>query len=757
MKWNLVWMVICLAVQLGAQPRLGEFLSVKGWQGTITVQGKAVGLSSAFGSKDDWRVSYTAQVNVKLDTYSPFGQFWSGLATGTAILDHQDVLTSADGCTVTTKMIGTGAITGAGGNQVFLYAGPGDQYSFVMIPTNVPVKVTVTTVCGGTTSTQNGVPERNWWPDIGRTTLFPFPATGLALIRDHTAKIQMPLVLFTSLFSGQPPPEPTVNVHWDLKGIASELELIIEPQSFDSWRPEAGKNEKVPGNDLSIKATLQYADGTPLKPNDKAQKMEFQLIDVSKEPGITMNFPLKGVASSDPDLQFDAPRNAGLPLLVKDKDQAESTGAPHETATAIVSAYDWGAWGTVKVTAVTVDGRRIVGYLKGDKSQTAVRLPKRSVDSKIADVWKQQTGVNKPDNDDSEKEPVGLKNCEGDGLTLYEEYRGFQEKGKHIEGNPNKKDLFIRNDGGSVLEPGIDLYADISGMEVHKDLNKDEFNSTDRAVNANTQAAPHRVLQHGLWMKVCPGTDGGATRVTNRAMRDRPGTVTFICIQPPDVAGSSTNLFNLAPGGVAVSYEKTVAHELLHGSGVDHHGDTDIHYNFTLIPAGLATNTRGRAYYEVGGGAATVRDEKTGEDLAERDAARAESDLARTRAAYDWMVAQGWIERGPLTEVVIEVMYRLKYTRTHYVGRSGGEHSGDDQCVMRYFFAENYPSLADDTVFFKVPPGTEPSGVKLCANPAGSGVNADGRSPQGRYSDSSQTLGCGSWVCINDAIPPGAH
>ncbi len=147
MSWAWVLIAVCLTVPLSAQSRLGEYLGVKGWQGTITVQGTTTGVSSALGIKEDWRVSYTAEVNV------------------------------------TTKMIGTGA----GGNKLFLFAGPGDNYSFHMEPTNVPVKVTVTTVCKDGTATQDGLPERNWWPDVNRNITFPFPEKGFLLSRDYLA------------------------------------------------------------------------------------------------------------------------------------------------------------------------------------------------------------------------------------------------------------------------------------------------------------------------------------------------------------------------------------------------------------------------------------------------------------------------------------------------------------------------------------------------------------------------------------------
>src|SRR5207248_2625192 len=114
------------------------------------------------------------------------------------------------------------------------------------------------------------------------------------------------------------------------------------------------------------------------------------------------------------------------------------------TATANIACYDYGAYGKIKVTA-EVAGGEIVGYLQGDASKTAkpVLLPKRKDNSFIADAWKDDNGVSDlGDDDDSEDSPAG-DGHKGDGLTLYEEYRGFSENLRHIRTDPITKDLLI--------------------------------------------------------------------------------------------------------------------------------------------------------------------------------------------------------------------------------------------------------------------------------------------------------------------------
>lgn len=89
------------------------------------------------------------------------------------------------------------------------------------------------------------------------------------------------------------------------------------------------------------------------------------------------------------------------------------------------------------------------------------------------------------------------------------------------------------------------------------------------------------------------------------------------------------------------------------------------------------------------------------------------------------------------------------------VGVPQGESSGDQDCVMRYYFSTFYPSTKDRDTYYLVEPGTEPLGLQLCRSGAGTGVNDAGRQPQPRYGDAKAGCGnCFSQICPNDAVPP---
>jgi hypothetical protein len=390
------------------------------------------------------------------------------------------------------------------------------------------------------------------------------------------------------------------------------------------------------------------------------------------------------------------------------------------------------------VTGTLPDGSQIVGHLKGDSAQQNVRLPKRQSNSYIADSWKKDQGVtDKPDNDDSEENPVGLPKCQGDGLTLYEEYRGFYENGKHIEGNPKKKDFFVRNLVGAEAEAGIWLFSDLSGLEVHKDLTDAEFDKFPgtRVINGNKDGkTPHVVDQHGVLIATCQDQNGGATYGKPAGVRFRPGLVLGICIQGRYQAGRSlTQQYSLSAVDLATGYDRAVAHELFHSVGVEHHGEFDKGTILVYIHGPQSTEKPSPVpSLSWGDTPITIQDEHTGKDL-----------------AADWYAAV-------LASVGNRPLYWASWAQDMYVAQVNRQHSGDDQCVMRYMFAQLYPAGGDDAlVFYYVPPGTEPAGLQLCDTSDGTGINAPDHKPRPRYLGAAPDRGnCKAWVCVNDNVPP---
>ncbi|MDP3068665.1 MAG: hypothetical protein Q8N18_00170 [Opitutaceae bacterium] len=89
------------------------------------------------------------------------------------------------------------------------------------------------------------------------------------------------------------------------------------------------------------------------------------------------------------------------------------------------------------------------------------------------------------------------------------------------------------------------------------------------------------------------------------------------------------------------------------------------------------------------------------------------------------------------------------------VGMPQGPHSGDQDCLMRYYFATFYPKKGAVETYYQVTPGTERIGMDLCRSGTGTGINAASHQPQARYFNAAGSAGnCFKQICPNDAVPP---
>jgi hypothetical protein len=550
--------------------------------------------------------------------------------------------------------------------------------------------------------------------------------------------------------------------NWRLvpKGLP-EIELVVgitgideqrRETPYEDWLPRGSAKEETPGGRLRVTARLQASDRSPVK--IRAKQFRFELQGTSREPGVCMNWPNllgpgdKVAPDSQFDLRFDG--RAGKTDAQKQVQTVQpnvgSEGLPE--AETWVESFDFGAWSNLVVTAELSDGRKLIGHLDGQPQQGIISLPKRSGDSLIADAWKKQwnLGIGARDDADDEKVPAGEPGCDGDGLTLYEEYRGFFENGRHVRGDPRRKELFIYNACGAVALPGIALFQRLTGLVVHRGLRDDERNYQipgDRtAINGYFDKGPHRALQHRVEILVC-----GVTRDRGGGVRTKDPAAAYRHLRPKDVE----NVFVEGPGlrfweeqyGLSMAdrprqFDVAMAHELLHTVGVEHHGDADSSLKLEALSDGSPAHANAR--WEVWGEPVKQRllDEATGADITESSARRA---LKARDAGKSANMALGPAVENPWA------VQRLQ------IGNESGESSGDTDCVMRYWLADAYPRRGTVNTNYLVPPGTEPVGTKICSSTRGTTINAP-RKPQPRYFDAAPTRGnCRSWICVNDAIP----
>jgi len=584
---------------------------------------------------------------------------------------------------------------------------------------------------------------------------FKYPDRGLILDNRATAQALGVLIF-------DPPPQVhllTWNVHYHVEPVTDELRLEITSSKYDTWRPSAepgpqscvgcASGAPKPGESIEFTAAVKRASGQPAQV--QVDRFVWELTGTSREPGIALNSPpILTDEYMGPDLKLDT--QPGQLATGSDGQKVERSSPASPEDRAVVLPYDWGGWSTLQVTAYLKDGRKLVGKYQGSQEE-GVRLPKRA-DSFIADAWKNQTGASGADQDDKETDPAGEDGCDGDGLTLYEEYRGFYENGKHIEGNPKRKDLFIFNKCGAVAEPGITLFQSLTGLQVHKDLREDERNySIDgdyTAINGHFDKGPHRVVQHRVEITWC-GTSrggGGGTKALNVTFSDshhmRPKDVENVYVERPD-SRYWTQQYGVSTDDQPRQFDVALAHELLHTVGVDHHGEGDNTVRFQAFAAGATPNPTGHAAWLFWNTdiVVTLLDEATGTDIGESSASRALRTADLAAQLKDVPPAVQALMEGPDWLV-----------QNYQIGVENGESSGDENCVMRYWLSDAYPKKGTERTLYLVPPGTEPVGTQICTSPAGKTINAD-RKPQPRYFNAAETRGsCKFWVCVNDAIPP---
>jgi hypothetical protein len=358
----------------------------------------------------------------------------------------------------------------------------------------------------------------------------------------------------------------TVSIHIRATGPKEEVEaVIIPPDNYTGWIPQAGDNEETPGNTITIRAELQLKGQPGKKPQQKTGQFKWELTEVSHEPGVCGNWPKtpkKENGTFPPDLKID-------PSQAADGQSAQSdTGLKASQVT--VTSYDWAPYGKVKLTFIPDDkSKPIEAYVKSTpnvrsgRGVTTLTIPQDDDGNRIADALDKKLGGGKTSADD-DNSPVG-DGTTGDGLSYWEEARGFRVQGKQQPTNPRKKDFFVFNPDKLDLS----LFTSQSGITVHQ-LNEDEFCDSCDSTNSN-----HNVLNaaskgssgwlgnvHVVVIRIGSAGEGGGG--LSGCAGCSPKDCTEIRINTAQTAGLGAAQLNMV-----------VAHELAHCSNVYHHGDAD--------------------------------------------------------------------------------------------------------------------------------------------------------------------------------------
>jgi hypothetical protein len=284
--------------------------------------------------------------------------------------------------------------------------------------------------------------------------------------------------------------------------------VIVKPRGYETWLPMAGPYLTLPGtNPVVVMAELRLK-GTPAPPPVRRARFRFELVDVSREPGYCLNAPPQGEADDDFDLGLAKP---GGIIPGSSPPQTYETENLGNSAMAVVFVYDHGAFGRMRVTAITDTGEEIPAHVEGEPDRKTLNLPKDDNNNRIADAWEQDEGTWGEVTDagwDEADEPDDHE-VNGDGIGLYEKYRGFMFAGEHERLKARRKHVFIHDPDGLVhvnLDSVMDFEA-ASKLRV-RFVEDDTWTGSGaaggdkRIVNFNTSGHGHAVDQHALHVRL---------------------------------------------------------------------------------------------------------------------------------------------------------------------------------------------------------------------------------------------------------------
>jgi hypothetical protein len=338
------------------------------------------------------------------------------------------------------------------------------------------------------------------------------------------------------------------------------LGVLLE-RDDDNWIPAAEVQASCPPSGgtpaTTLTARLYEFTEEGWAPTEQKRPITIRFTGRSKEKGRALNMPVLSGPEQGPDLYFPAPANAAF-ACADDPTGGNTffgrcTTKPEVNETRItVQAADFGGFGVTDamcpgcVQLVKFRGsivqRGSAGTATRFGANLDVSVPKDDNRNGIADAARMWERADPAEDLDD----VPQSDWPGDGITAYEEYRGFYVAGCHVRTDPAVKDLFVAN-------PGFDLnlFRTASGLMVWELWAPKEWRDADRVVNFNRGHAL-LVAQHGL-------------RLLNR--QTKPGIAGFATTYGPP-----RRVHEVVIEGNRGTAD-TVAHELGHAVGMYHHGE----------------------------------------------------------------------------------------------------------------------------------------------------------------------------------------
>jgi hypothetical protein len=288
--------------------------------------------------------------------------------------------------------------------------------------------------------------------------------------------------------------------------------VIIPPPDFEQWLPAGGIDGDKPGGSLGISVQLRHK-GEKVPAEDMTGTFYVTLEKVSRQPGVCVNAPPKDKAGTDPDLRLQQTDD----FWISDDEGLRGQSAEDSNEQSVtIDCYDFGAFGRLRVEVVANDGTKLQAHLEADPGKDYFDIPKDDNSNHIPDGWEEDNSVPEglPPTWDEAENPAGQRTL-GDGISLYEKYRGFFVGGNHRRLDPHRKYLFVYDPTGwaqlSTTEPGGMSFIQALDCEVLFIQDKQwtgpgGSGAKKRMVNFNSTDEVRATEQHALHLRF-PFTD----------------------------------------------------------------------------------------------------------------------------------------------------------------------------------------------------------------------------------------------------------
>jgi hypothetical protein len=238
-------------------------------------------------------------------------------------------------------------------------------------------------------------------------------------------------------------------------------EATITPYhcDYEHWLPTGptvdGKDDTR--GDVSLQFSIDvHKKGDPSFKYPGKMNISWHLGYVTSYPGFCNNYPAYSEHPDiTPDLIFNPDMKQNKAFNDVNNTDATANGCFAGDAVAKIICMDYAAWGKLSAVIKLDNGTTINAVSYAETGKQYLTIPADKDENKLADAWEEINNREKhPLTWDEDALPSQQKD-NGDGYTLFEEYRGFavhinadkekqiSEKEDFVRTNPDKKDAFI--------------------------------------------------------------------------------------------------------------------------------------------------------------------------------------------------------------------------------------------------------------------------------------------------------------------------